>query len=77
MPKNSKGRERSRFSRWFHRTFDDWLFRSIGPAQVDNAVDGAEQEAREEWKRDLEHRKRSTRERRERKRLAREAQRAN
>jgi hypothetical protein len=47
----------------------------IGPAQVDGAVHGAEKEAREHWKRDLENRKRHTREQRERKRLAREADR--
>jgi signal transduction histidine kinase len=73
---NNRVRERSRFSGWFHRTFDDWAFRSlIGPAQVDKAVDGSGQEAREEWKRDLEHRRRYTREQHERERLAREAER--
>jgi hypothetical protein len=73
---NNTVRERSRLSSWFHRTFHDLAFRSlIGPAQVDNAVDGSEQEAREEWKRDLEHRRRYTREQHERERLAREAER--
>jgi hypothetical protein len=60
-------------SRWWHRTFDDWAFRSlIGPAQVKNAVQGCDQEARDQWKRDLENRKRYTREQRERSRRARE-----
>jgi len=78
MPKDDKGAERSRFTRWFHERFDDMWFRSlIGPAQVDNAVHGADQEARDQWKRDLENRKRYTREQRERRRLAREAQRGN
>ncbi len=68
---------RERFGRWFHETFDDWLFRSlIGPAQTKGAVQGCDEAAREQWKRDLENRKRYTREQRERKRLAREAQRA-
>jgi hypothetical protein len=67
---------RSRFNRWWHETFDDWFFRSmIGPAQVANAVQGCDQPAREQWKRDLENRKRHTREQRERRRLAREADR--
>jgi hypothetical protein len=78
MPKDDKGREGSRFKRWFHRTFDDMWFRSlIGPAQVDKTVHGTDQGARDQWKRDLENRKRYTREQRERKRLAREAQRGN
>ena len=73
---NTRDRERSRLSSWFHRTFHDWAFRSlIGPAQVDKAVDGSGQEAREEWKRDLDHRRRYTREQHERERLAREAER--
>lgn len=63
---------RGRFSGWWHRTFDDWAFRSlIGPAQVQNAVQGCDQSAREQWKRDLENRKRFTREQRERARMAR------
>jgi hypothetical protein len=75
MP-TSDGKERGRFSRWFHETFDDWWFRSlIGPATVDNAVQGCDAQAREQWKRDLENRKRHTREQRERRRAEREAQR--
>ena len=74
MPEDKDGRERSRFSRWLHDTFDDWFFRSlIGPGQVDNAIHGADKHAREQWKRDLENRKRYSRELRERKRVAREA----
>ncbi|MEV6630907.1 hypothetical protein AB0M54_09160 [Actinoplanes sp. NPDC051470] len=46
---------RDRFAAWFHRTFDDWFFRSfIGPAQTKGAIHGADQVAREQWKRDLE-----------------------
>jgi hypothetical protein len=68
--------QRGRFGQWFHNTFHDWFFRSmIGPAQTENAVHGADKGARDHWKRDLENRKRHTREQRERKRLAREAQR--
>jgi hypothetical protein len=67
MPKEIMGRGHSRFGRWFHGTFDDWMFRSlIGPAQTRNAVQGCDQEARDQWKRDLEARKRYSRERRER-----------
>ena len=63
---------RGRFSGWWHRTFDDWAFRSlIGPAQVQNAVQGCDEAARQQWKRDLENRKRYTREQRERARMAR------
>ena len=63
---------RGRFSGWWHRTFDEWAFRSlIGPAQVKNAVQGCDQAAREQWKRDLANRKRYTREQRERARMAR------
>ena len=75
MLKNTKSRKRSRFTRWFHQTFDDWFFRSlIGPAQTKNAVDGSGQVAHDRWKRDLEHRKRYSREQRERRRRADEAQ---
>jgi hypothetical protein len=74
MPMDKRGHDRSRLGRWFHDTFDDWLFRSlIGPAQTSNAVQGCDQPAREQWKRDLANRQRYTREQRERKRLAREA----
>jgi len=75
MPKDKRGVERSRFGVWFHDNFDDWFFRSmIGPGQVENAIHGAEREAREQWKRDLEARKLYTRQQREKKRLARERQ---
>jgi len=78
MAKDTPARERGRFLRWYHETFDDAWFRSaIGPAQVTNAVHGAERQAREQWKRDLENRKRYTREQRELKRRTREAQRGN
>jgi hypothetical protein len=60
--------------RWFRETFHDWFFRSlIGPAQTANAVQGCDSTAREQWKRDLENRKRFTREQRERRRRAKEA----
>ncbi|MFI6078368.1 hypothetical protein ACIA5C_43270 [Actinoplanes sp. NPDC051343] len=63
-----------RLSNWWHRTFDDWAFRSmIGPAQVKGAVQGCDEDAREQWKRDLENRKRYTREQRERARATRSA----
>jgi hypothetical protein len=71
---DDEGRRRGRFARWWHETFHDWWFRSlIGPAAVDNAVQGCDAEAREAWKRDLENRKRWSREQRERKRAEREA----
>lgn len=61
---------RDRFAAWFHRTFDNWFFRSfIGPAQTKGAIHGADQVAREQWKRDLERRKQFTREQRERRRV--------
>ncbi|TDO41175.1 hypothetical protein [Paractinoplanes brasiliensis] len=61
-----------RLRQWFRETFDDWWFRSlIGPAQTKGAVQGCDAGAREQWKRDLENRKRYTREQRERKRQAR------
>jgi len=76
MAEDGKARQQGRFMRWFHQTFDSWFFRSfIGPGQVDNAIHGAEKHARDHWKRDLENRKRYTREQRERKRAAREAER--
>jgi hypothetical protein len=75
MPTSSPGQ--NRFLRWFHATFDNWFFRSmIGPAQTSNAVHGAEQQARDGWKRDIEARKQFTREQRERRRREREAGRA-
>ena len=65
----------SRFARWFHETFDDWFFRALlGPAQTANAVDGCDQPAREQWRRDLENRKQYTRDQRERRRLARDSE---
>lgn len=77
MANNTTGAEQGRFKRWLHETFDDMWFRSmIGPAQTTNAVHGADRQAREQWKRDLENRKRYTREQRERKHRAREAHRA-
>ena len=76
MPKDKRGVERSRIGVWCHDTFDDWFFRSmIGPGQVDNAVHGADKAARDQWKRDLEARKRYTNEQRERRRRARESER--
>jgi hypothetical protein len=69
MPKDKRGVERGRFGRWFHDTFDDWAFRSlIGPAQTQGAVQGCDESAREQWKRDLAARKRYTQEQRERRR---------
>jgi hypothetical protein len=66
----------SKFSDWFHRTFDDWFFRSmIGPAQTGGAVQGCDEYAREQWKRDLENRKRYTREQRALKRAERDSRR--
>lgn len=74
MAKNESQRERGPFGRWFHRNFDDLFFRAlIGPAQVDYAICGTDQAAREQWKRDLEARKRYTRELRERRQLHRRA----
>ncbi|SCE80782.1 hypothetical protein [Micromonospora chokoriensis] len=54
-----------------------WAFRHLaGPADgVRGAVQGGSAEAREAWKRDLAERKRYTREQRELKRAAREANR--
>jgi hypothetical protein len=73
MAKDANGRGGNRLTRWFRETFHDWFFRSmIGPAQTRNAVHGAEAFAREQWKLDLEARKRHTREQRERRRQARE-----
>jgi hypothetical protein len=61
----------SRIKRWWHETFDDWMFRSmIGPAQTKNAVQGCDQSAREQWKRDLENRKRFSREQKARRQAA-------
>ena len=63
--------KRNRVARWWHDTFDNWFFRSmIGPAQTRNAVQGCDQAAREQWKRDLERRKQFTREQREKRRTA-------
>jgi hypothetical protein len=66
MPKDNAG---SRLTRWYHDNFHNWFFRSLlGPAQTENAVHGADQGAREQWKRDLDSRKRYSREQRDRKR---------
>ena len=63
------GDTQGRFARWWHETFHDWFFRSmIGPAQTRNAVQGCDQQARDQWKRDLERRKQFTRDQRERRR---------
>jgi hypothetical protein len=71
MAQDDTIRGSSRFSRWFKETFHDWLFRSlIGPAQVTDAVQGCDEGAREQWKRDLERRKQYSREQRERRRAA-------
>ena len=43
---------RGRFSSWWHRTCDDWAVRAmIGPAQVRGAVQGCDQDAREQRER--------------------------
>jgi hypothetical protein len=76
MATDEQGRERHRFGRWFHDTFHELGFRAvIGPAQTRNAVQGCDKPARDQWKLDLANRKRYTRDHRERRRLAREAQR--
>ena len=70
MSTNEQQRQHHKFGRWFHRTFDDLPFRAlIGPAQTPNAVQGCDEQAREQWKHDLENRRRYSREQRERKRL--------
>lgn len=48
----------------------------IGPAQTRGAVQGCDEYAREQWKRDLERRKQFTREQRERKRAERAGRKA-
>ncbi|MFJ6196897.1 hypothetical protein [Micromonospora sp. NPDC092111] len=54
-----------------------WAFRHLtGPPEVQGAVQGGSNEAREAWKRDLERRKQWSREQRERRRAEREARRA-
>jgi hypothetical protein len=71
MTEQGDAHQRGRLARWWHDTFDDWWFRSmIGPAQTEGAVQGCDQYARDQWKRDLENRKRYTREQRERRRRA-------
>lgn len=53
--------------RWLRDTFHDIAFRSlIGPAQTRNATHGSDRYARELRKRDLEARKRYTRDQRAR-----------
>ncbi len=77
MSDHEAGQRSRRFVRWFHETFGDWFFRSmIGPSQTDNAIQGGGRQAREQWKRDLERRKRFSQEERKRKRLARQARRS-
>jgi hypothetical protein len=72
MTDELKTPQRGRFARWLHDTFHDIGFRTlIGPAQTQNAVHGASQYARDQWKRDLEARKAYTRTQRARRRAAR------
>ncbi|MER7333318.1 MULTISPECIES: hypothetical protein [unclassified Micromonospora] len=53
-----------------------WAFRRwAGPPEVQGAIQGGSNEAREAWKQDLERRKQWSREQRERKRAEREARR--
>lgn len=53
-----------------------WVYRHLaGPSEVQGAVQGGSQHAREGWKQDLERRKQWSREQRERKRAEREARR--
>jgi hypothetical protein len=50
---------------WYRSQIHDWFFRSfVGPAQTKNAVHGASQEARDQWKRDLAARKQWSRDQR-------------
>ena len=75
MSNDKEAHAHSGLAKWWHDTFDDMFFRSvIGPAQTRNAVQGCDEEAREQWKHDLEHRKAYTREQRERRRREHEAQ---
>ncbi|SCL60351.1 hypothetical protein GA0070606_3260 [Micromonospora citrea] len=56
--------------------FMSWAFRHLaGPPEVQGAVQGGSNRAREAWKQDLERRKQWSREQRERKRAEREARR--
>jgi hypothetical protein len=75
MATGKQGRERRSFARWFHKTFDDLWFRAlIGPAQTRNAIQGCDQPARDQWKHDLQERRRYSSKQRLRRRLAREAE---
>ncbi|GAA4568463.1 hypothetical protein GCM10023176_22920 [Micromonospora coerulea] len=54
-----------------------WAFKNLaGPPEVQGAVQGGSNEARDAWKQDLERRKQWSREQRELKRAEREARRA-
>ena len=69
MATDNKDREHGRFIHWYHETFDDIWFRSlIGPSQTTDAIQGCDEAVRDQWKRDLEHRKAYTREQHERRR---------
>jgi hypothetical protein len=71
MLRKKDDRKLGRLLRGFHRAFDDWPFRYLlGPAQVGKAVDGTDPATREGWKRDLERRKRYSREQRARRHRA-------
>lgn len=71
MSTDGQDRVRQGFRERWRRRFADLPFRAlIGPAQTRDAVQGCDAEAREQWKRDLENRRRYSREQRERKRLA-------
>ncbi|MEV4708529.1 hypothetical protein [Actinoplanes sp. NPDC049316] len=75
MAAGRQDRERRSFRRWFHDTFDDLGFRAlIGPAQTRGAIQGCDQPAREQWKHDLENRRRYSREQRERRRTGHQEQ---
>lgn len=74
MANDHAEREHGRFFQWYHRNFDDLFFRAlIGPAEVNYAIHGCDEASREHWKRDIEARKRYSREQRERRRAARAA----
>ncbi|MEV0729499.1 MULTISPECIES: hypothetical protein [Polymorphospora] len=55
----------------------NFLFKILGPPTVDNALQGCSSQAHELWKKDLEARKRYSREQREKKRAAEQAARDN
>ena len=69
MTGKSGPRELGRFGEWM----DTWFYRALaGPAAVEGALQGCTQEARDQWKRDLELRKRVTEQQREHRRAPRE-----